>query len=175
MRITDSVIKRFWSYVNKTEDINHCWLWIGTLNQQGYGQLRIKNRIVGTRGFLAHRISYQLHNGDLQDSLVVRHSCHNPACVNPKHLSLGTQWDNVQDSIKDGLIPSGQKHYKFVSDSAFVESVKKLRAEGLNQTDIAIKLNVSQSHISRVLCGLLGEARRTPRQITPETFVFDLN
>lgn len=89
------IIERFWRYVQKTET---CWLWVGVKSSDGYGSMGIDGKQVGT-----HRVSWELHNGPIPDGKRVLHNCpggDNPTCVNPAHLFLGTQKDNVQDCIR---------------------------------------------------------------------------
>jgi len=74
-----------------------CWIWMGHVTYFGHGQIKHEGAAC-----LAHRISYALHNGDIQDGLVVRHTCDIACCVNPAHLILGTQADNVRDISKRG-------------------------------------------------------------------------
>jgi hypothetical protein len=85
----------FNEYTQRDED---CWIWTGWKNPLGYGHLNLAD---GTR-WLAHRLSWVIHFGDIPDKLVICHSCDNPSCVNPSHLFIGTQKDNVQDAIKKG-------------------------------------------------------------------------
>lgn len=75
-----------------------CWLWVAGKSRAGYG-------VVGTslKVCYAHRKSYEAENGDGSvDGLVVRHKCDTPACVNPAHLEIGTQADNMRDMMKRG-------------------------------------------------------------------------
>lgn len=71
-----------------------CWLWIGAWHGDGYGIVKIRQV-----NFRTHRVSWELHNGPIPDGLCVLHKCDTPCCVNPNHLFLGTQPDNVQDCL----------------------------------------------------------------------------
>lgn len=82
---------------NYTVDENGCWNWNLKKDRCGYGRFKINLRSLG-----AHKVSYVFHCGDVGDGFVVMHSCDNPACINPEHLSIGTQKENVQDSIDKG-------------------------------------------------------------------------
>lgn len=75
-----------------------CWEWQGGKNNIGYGLIRD-----GDRMRLTHRVSYEEHNQKLIPKyMCVCHSCDNRSCVNPKHLWVGTMYDNMHDMIKKG-------------------------------------------------------------------------
>ena len=78
-----------------------CIIWDGTTVQGGYGKRTVNGKTV-----LAHRYAYEIAHGTIGKGLCVMHSCDNPACVNVKHLSLGTHSDNMQDMISKGRKPS---------------------------------------------------------------------
>ena len=91
-----SVEDRFHSKYIKDESTG-CWNWEAALSSFGYGLLNI-NRII-TR---AHRYSYELHTGVIPEGVLVLHECDNRKCVNPEHLFLGTQKDNMIDMCSKG-------------------------------------------------------------------------
>lgn len=86
----EALIKRF-NEGFKEED--GCWNWIwNTID--GYGRTLVKDK-----SLLAHRVSYELHIGEIPDGIYVLHKCDNPGCVNPDHLFLGTNTDNMRDMV----------------------------------------------------------------------------
>ena len=93
------VEQRFWGRVEKTD---YCWNWIGAKLNKEYGQFWVDGKKC-----LAHRFSWVLHFGAIPKGsgyhgTCVLHKCDNPACVNPDHLFLGSNLDNVRDMIKKG-------------------------------------------------------------------------
>jgi hypothetical protein len=90
---------RFWPKVDKRGE-DECWEWQGS-RSRGYGRILIG----GAKGrpYQAHRIAWELTVGHrLPDSIMVLHRCDNPPCVNPAHLFLGTQLDNMRDCAAKG-------------------------------------------------------------------------
>lgn len=74
-----------------------CLVWVGSRDRGGYGFTSD-----GTKTIKAHRLSYQIHKGPIPEGLLVMHSCDNPPCVNPAHLSVGTARDNTLDAVAKG-------------------------------------------------------------------------
>lgn len=117
---------RFWSFVNKNGPIHpicgQCWIWTRSTNRGGYGVF------VPRKGgdIVAHRYSWELAHGGIPAGLRVLHRCDTPACVNPAHLLLGTQADNVADMISKSRSrqPRGERNAKA---KLTTEAVKEIR------------------------------------------------
>jgi len=96
--ITDETfVERFWSKVDKQSE--GCWEWTSTKKIQGFGVISYKQRCL-----YAHRLAYLLHYKTLDQSLPIRHKCHNKSCCNPEHLFMETQRDNTKDCINKGRV-----------------------------------------------------------------------
>ena len=78
-----------------------CWLWTGSINNMGYGMLRINGKRM-----LAHRAAYEAAVGSIPAGLFALHECDTPSCVNPDHITLGTQTDNMRQAAQRGRIRS---------------------------------------------------------------------
>ena len=95
------LIERFFQKVDKsgTEMFPHCWIWTGALTSKKYGSFKYyqDKSAIG-----AHVSSYLLHKGEIPKGMLVRHRCDNPPCVNPEHLILGTNSDNMRDMFERG-------------------------------------------------------------------------
>jgi hypothetical protein len=141
--------KRFWKKVSP-EPMSGCWLWIGSTTQE-YGTIWF-------RGYnrKAHRVSWFLVHGEIPKGNFVLHKCDNPACVNPDHLFLGTQDDNMKDAAKkDRMNPL----YRFGEDNPVSklteELVRQMRAEprSLSYKKIGEKYGVSTMTAYRAIVG----------------------
>lgn len=74
-----------------------CWPWPKYLDAKGYGKIFFDDF-----KFSVHRLSYEHYKGPIPEGMCVMHSCDNPACFNPDHLSLGTHTDNMRDMVRKG-------------------------------------------------------------------------
>lgn len=140
-----SLEERFFSHIADDRPENGCWLWIGN-TKNGYG-----NFVYGKQRLIAHRASYLIHYGYLPD--VVRHSCDNPACVNPQHLLAGTQLDNIADAVERKRFRRGSTHPRSHLTEADVTEIKKRLRHGDTAVDIAKDFPISAKGIGSIKSG----------------------
>lgn len=139
---------------------NGCWLWTGYKMHKGYGQTSFQHE-----GWRTHRLSYFLHYGDFDRSLLVCHKCDVPACVNPEHLFLGTSSDNRRDMVKKGRSRSR-------STKLTEEIVRLIREMGQFEShrQVAKQLGLSPSTVFSVIKGKIWQhVHRNQSETLPET------
>jgi hypothetical protein len=127
--------------------------------RKGYGQIH-----AGTVIKDAHRVSWELTNGPIPEGLHVLHRCDVRACVNPEHLFLGTNSDNIIDKIAKGRHPHGPGHYATkltCMDMWLIERAYTLMP--VTQQALADIWKVDQVTISRIV---RGKQRRNPERRT---------
>lgn len=134
---------RFWSKVDRREP-NECWEWLGDKRSNGYGLLYVEEG--GSRPGV-HRISWEIHNGPIPKGKLVLHTCDSPGCVNPNHLYLGTQSDNMCDRYERNRCPSTNGG-QFKLKKGEVWLMKRLYKADFPQWYIARMFKVSQSTVS---------------------------
>lgn len=158
---------RFFSKVQKTDS---CWLWNAAKDKKGYGLFSVgpsRNSDGKRRNSMvaAHRFSYELHFGniaqhDSHHGLCVLHKCDNPSCVNPKHLFIGTNLENVQDMDSKGrrvvVTTRGSKHpNSILSESQIVEIVRRHRIDKVSQLQLSKEYGVCHATINHIFTGRL--------------------
>lgn len=125
-----------------------CWFWLGQRNLQGYGLLTTGN---GHPHTLAHRFAYEHFIGPIPQSMIVRHTCDNTRCVNPKHLLTGTRKDNSMDAIARNRLPIGEQKYNAKLTDAQVVEIRSRVSAGEKQRPLIKEFGVSRSVISAVV------------------------
>lgn len=126
-----------------------CWLWTGGKQSDGYGAIGVGGRTNKKIG--AHRLAWELSNGNIPKGLHVLHKCDNPPCVNPSHLRVGTNLENMQDRGRKGRCKARGlpgMHVKLTP-----EQVIEIRKRGDTQENLARKYGVSKGAISSIWSG----------------------
>lgn len=124
-----------------------CHLWLKRVNHAGYGQLYFRGDV-----WLAHRVSWTVWRGEIPDGLHVLHKCDTPACINPDHLFVGTNYDNVMDKVQKGRakgLAGDANPRSRLSD----EDVAVLRRCSNTPEEIAALCGMSPAYIARVMRG----------------------
>jgi len=125
-----------------------CWLWEGALDRNGYGVFRLNGKSTG-----AHRASYSLLVGDIGENHVL-HSCDNPCCVNPAHLSLGNHNDNMLDMKIRGRASKGEEcNFAKLNEERVLEIKNMLKHGTFSHREIGAQFGVSQSLITLISQG----------------------
>lgn len=156
---------RFWDRVSKTES---CWLFRGPTVGIGHAVFKAFGET------LAHRVAWVIHFGPISrgngfHGTVVMHKCDVPNCVNPSHLMLGTQADNVADTVRKGRnskgesasraalawtsVRRGENWHGAKLTNKQADEITFRRKQGEKTTDLAREFGVSQSLVSRITRG----------------------
>jgi len=127
-----------------------CWIWNKSKHRQGYGNLNYK-KIPS----LAHRVSWMVYVGEIPNGIKVCHRCDIPSCVNPQHLFLGTQKDNVNDAVLKGKFEGrrqGKRRNKLTINQ--VNEIRHLSSQGKQRKELEKLFCVSQTCIAKILTGV---------------------
>lgn len=128
-----------------------CWIWERAVNEKGYGQLGWNGK-----GHRAHRLAYTAFVGPIPDGLHVLHRCDTPGCVNPLHLWLGTDYDNVNDMVRKGrsINPHGEKNGRAkLSDKQAAEILVLRIACECSSRQIGKQFGISKSQANYICAG----------------------
>jgi hypothetical protein len=113
----------------------------------------------------AHRVAYMLVKGPIPPGKLIMHSCDNPPCCNPDHLSVGTIADNAHDMKSKGRAHNapvrGESHYYSRLTEQQVIEIRDLAASGIKHTPIAAQFGISVSHVGHIVDGQIW--RHVPR------------
>lgn len=145
--------ERFWTKVDKRNP-DDCWEWTGGKVRHGYGSVSLKNQFGRPSSRHAHRVSWELTNGEIPNGLYVCHKCDNKACCNPAHLFLGTQSENMKDMYAKGR--KTQRGERNGNAKLTLEDVTNIRKRlGRDQmSDIAKDYGVTRQAIWQISRGL---------------------
>ena len=146
-----TVLQRFFNKVDSADWVSrdHCWLWRGRRNGRGYGNISIKGRTTN-----AHRAAYMLFVGPVPKGMNVCHTCDNRICVNPNHLFIGTQHDNMQDAKRKGRTTLGEKNGRAKLTDSDVRVIVRRIDIGHSQCAIAQDFGVTYQTIGNIQRGV---------------------
>lgn len=136
--------ERIESKVEKVPEAG-CWIWMGATQVRGYGEILSSNRKM-----LAHRASYEAFVGPIPKGMYVCHACDNVYCVNPNHLFLGTQKQNLQDMAAKGRSTRGEKNAMSKLTEDNIKEIRQLFVSGVSCKKISKIFEVTTSCISKI-------------------------
>ncbi len=151
--VNAKIISKFNNRVDKS--LSDCWIWTGGIGSPGYGIFYIDGK-----NYAAHVISYRIYKGNIPKDKIICHTCDNRACVNPEHLWLGTYKENMQDCIAKGRFKPiakrrmfGETNPQCILKESDIETIKRLRDNGLALQKIADKYGVCRETIRKIIIG----------------------
>jgi hypothetical protein len=147
-RALNGAAERFRSFIIP-EPMSGCWLWTGVTTPDRYGLFRLAGRRER-----AHRFAWEMEHGAIPGAMFVCHRCDTPPCVNPAHLFLGTNSDNMLDCSRKGRLVdnSGERHGHSRLTWAAIRDIRSLVGTA-TQSVLAARFGVSRGTISDVACG----------------------
>jgi hypothetical protein len=120
-----------------------CWIWLGSITNHGYGTMTLGART----NISAHRASYELKHGPIPDGMLALHTCDIKCCVNPDHIFIGTQKENMADKVRKNRQAKGEKHgmHKLTEPQAV-----EIKSSTKRPMDLAKEFNCSATTIRPV-------------------------
>jgi hypothetical protein len=148
--------EKFWSKVDKTPGQGpngDCWIWTGNRNHNNYGFLSWPDRCRDRSGHnvMAHRTSFEFVKGVIDEGLCILHSCDNPPCVNPAHLSADTHQKNLEEAKERNRYPKGERSYRTNLTNEQAREIKLLSLLGYSRAHIGRLFNIKPSVITRMM------------------------
>ena len=161
--LSEKELERFMSKVDKT---GSCWLWTACVGNHGYGCFSLNNKTK-----TAHKLAYVQYTGEVPEGLFVLHECDNRKCVNPDHLFLGTNQDNVDDMLNKNRSLKGSDHSQAKLNNNQVLGIIKL-SQHIPRKELADIYKVGVRVIGDILNGVtwthLTNIKYKSRRLTEE-------
>lgn len=151
----EALAKRFWKHVRKKK--SGCWIWVGSDSGGTDGRMVYGKVWDGKRMVSAHRASWIIHYGKIPKGKQVHHDCpggDNPKCVNPAHLWVGSQLDNIHDREvkRRGVRMCGENHGNAKLNDKKVLMMRYMKQNSsITYTDLA-KINGVARPVARQAC-----------------------
>lgn len=154
VKLSDRQMRNFWS---KVEKLDGCWNWKASISTNGYGRFKVTGVVTGA----AHRISWMINKGAIENGKHVCHHCDNRKCVNPAHLFLGTRLENMQDMARKDRSTFGEKSARSIFTSSMISEIRsKKKRDKISNPSLAIKYGVTTTCIWQIV------NRKTWRRVT---------
>lgn len=128
--------------LHEVDQVTGCWNWMGSVVHSGYGMFKLEDK-----ARLAHRVSYAFRFGPIPDGLCVLHGCDNRRCVNPDHLSLGDNSENMVDMIVK------QRGTARLTEAQVIAIRSEYAAGGVSQNELAMKFGIGSTQVCRIVQG----------------------
>jgi hypothetical protein len=145
-------------FLEKVEREGECLVWTAHRDPDGYGTFHL-----GGRKVFAHRVAFYAKTG--REPPVVRHTCDNPACVNPSHLRGGTQLDNVRDRDRKDRQAKGSRNGRARLSAEDVRAIRRRyrKEESASYASLADEYDVGRTTVRDII------KRETWSHIGPQT------
>ena len=125
-----------------------CWEWVKFCDDRGYARINF-----GGKNCKAHRLSFEAFEREIPCGKCVLHKCDNPKCINPKHLFLGTQIENIQDMVAKGRQRKNGGHQSAKLTDAQIFEIRELFSRGAKNKDIVQQYGITKGHASNIKAG----------------------
>jgi len=154
-RYSGTLEERFERYYEVDEETG-CWVWQNNLDEWGYGSIA-----EGLKQRRAHRVAFELYRDEdlpeFSPDHQLNHTCHNPACVNPDHLYIGTAQENIDDAMEIDAWGESRRRGSEVGNSKLTEDevveIKERCLSGESQKDVAKDYDVSHTAVNKIMVG----------------------
>jgi hypothetical protein len=140
--------ERFWDKINKGSN-DECWEWEGTVKSTGYGHFKTNNQMIIATRYMMGQIQ-----GKEIDGFYILHECHNPICVNPNHLYLGNQKENMEDRYEDkpnSSVVGSENGRSKINEETANEIRNRYREEDVTYYDLEKDYPISHTTIGKIV------------------------
>lgn len=138
---------------SRVEFQTSCWTWVG--RSASYSKKHptgiVRALGPGVRKEVAHRAAYRVFVGSVPPGMVVCHRCDNSLCVNPAHLFVGTQKDNMEDCCRKGRQNRWARNGQAKLTIEAVLEMRRLRGLGFSTNALASRFNIDRAQVSRIV------------------------
>ena len=128
------------------KNANDCWIWQRRTGNNKYGYVRWLGKWIS-----AHRASYNEFIGPIAQDKVVCHKCDTPLCINPNHLYLATQRENILDAVKKRRMCAGERNHFHKLTDIQINEMRILKKEGFSYPRLARIFNCSAVHVVEII------------------------